>query len=216
MRILNSQLGAKLPTWVHQKYCTDIPLGNDVLAFSVDEFKVNHPTEWKELLRLIEIWVQDYDYLSHDEVRLSFGWSVERNPDHSYFFVREDGLIFWWYHDDVTGPGSMFFVPYGLRENLSGWIASFDDITLWEGERRSMKIKLWFKTPDAVHYAIEEEIDALQEIAIDNGERMSVERQEELRAELTQKLEKWIFSGENVQIEFDLREMTATVLERDR
>lgn len=58
-----------------------------------------------------------------------------------------------------------------------------------------MKIRVSFKTPDAVDYAIED-------------------LPEEYRDSIKDQLSKWIQYGEYVTIEFDLDKETATVLEQ--
>jgi len=65
-----------------------------------------------------------------------------------------------------------------------------------------MKLKITFKTPDAVDHALREELGAFAEIDC-----------EEDLIECTARLGKWVRYGESVTIEFDLDTMTANVLE---
>ena len=59
-----------------------------------------------------------------------------------------------------------------------------------------MKIRVSFKTPDAVHYALQDSFPA----------------QEDGYEEAKELLEEYIKYGENVTIEFDTENRTATVL----
>jgi hypothetical protein len=68
-----------------------------------------------------------------------------------------------------------------------------------------MKLSIGFKTPDAIHYALDEYRDYSGES--DDGEELTEEQKEEAR----EKLERWIRYGESVTIEFDLDKMTAKV-----
>jgi hypothetical protein len=65
-----------------------------------------------------------------------------------------------------------------------------------------MKIRICFKTPDATYEAIKEYVEDIE----DEDDR------EAMKDELESKLSKWIKNDEYVNIEFDLKEMKATVL----
>ena len=69
-----------------------------------------------------------------------------------------------------------------------------------------MRLSIGFKTPDAIHHALEEYRDYSGDS--DDGEELTEEEREEIR----EKLEKWIRYNECVTIEFDLDNMTATVV----
>ena len=60
-----------------------------------------------------------------------------------------------------------------------------------------MKIRVMFKTPDAIEYACD-----------------SYDIPEESRYNVTEKLKKWTGNSELIIVEFDLEEGTATVVER--
>ena len=65
-----------------------------------------------------------------------------------------------------------------------------------------MKLRITFKTPDALDYAL----SSLHS----DYENVTEEEQKRIRIQL----EKWISYGENVTIEFDTKNNTATVCER--
>lgn len=65
-----------------------------------------------------------------------------------------------------------------------------------------MKLRITFKTPDALDYVL----SSLHS----DYENVTEEEQEQIRIQL----EKWISYGENVTIEFDTENNTATVCER--
>lgn len=69
-----------------------------------------------------------------------------------------------------------------------------------------MKLSIGFKTPDAIHYALEEYRDYSGDE--DDGRELTEEEMEEAK----EKLEKWIRYGESITIEFDLNKMTAKVV----
>lgn len=69
-----------------------------------------------------------------------------------------------------------------------------------------MKITVHFKTPDAVHYAIQDHVDSC---GLDEDGDYS-----ELIGNLEQKISKFVDYGECVSIEFDTEAGTATVLEK--
>jgi hypothetical protein len=66
-----------------------------------------------------------------------------------------------------------------------------------------MRLIIGFKTPDAIHYALEDATN-------DEGEALTDEEREEAE----EKLRKWIQYGECVTVEFDLAKMKAKVVER--
>jgi hypothetical protein len=68
-----------------------------------------------------------------------------------------------------------------------------------------MKIRIGFKTPDAVHYAAEEAVNEASAV-LDKYE--AKEKIEDIKDQLS----KWVRYGESVTIEFDLETNTARVV----
>lgn len=67
-----------------------------------------------------------------------------------------------------------------------------------------MKIRITFKNPDAIDDAIDETVDWLQ---------LPVEEEHEIKEKIKTQLSKWISYGEYVNLEFDLDNETAIVLQ---
>lgn len=81
----------------------------------------------------------------------------------------------------------------------------FEDVDGYEQEKELPdKIRLSFKTPDCLYYAV-------QNLNLDD--ELPDETMQGVLEEYSEKLEKWLEFGELVAIEFDVKNMTATVVE---
>ena len=65
-----------------------------------------------------------------------------------------------------------------------------------------MKIRVSFKTPDAVEYAIKDSLDE---------DEVSTEDLDEKKEELMDVISTWVKYGESITVEFDTENFTATV-----
>lgn len=75
-----------------------------------------------------------------------------------------------------------------------------------------MKIRVTFKTPDAIDSAAREL--AIAEVGEHQDDREDIERMSDEYESAKKKLQKWISGGEYLTVEFDLDAMTATVIEK--
>lgn len=74
-----------------------------------------------------------------------------------------------------------------------------------------MKIRISFKSPDAVDYAVQDAFEYVEEKDPDTDEPI---KNGFTPDDVKEQLGKWIQYGENITIEFDLAAQTASVVKR--
>ncbi len=75
-----------------------------------------------------------------------------------------------------------------------------------------MKVRVTFKTPDAVQDSVDREVERAVDHVYRDGAESKQEAADDLRFQAVRAISKWVKYGECVTVEFDTEAGTATVI----